>query len=195
MLFCANGSFATVLGDALGGALPHSMQNLGGVAGLAVITLAMVFIVTFLVYRHASGSTGLIDSLIPRAALETDGAGENADAEKTRADGANTVAVRGQDMPPADDAGNAPLADASRATDLLDTLQRRIDSISSEYGLTPREREVAFLTVQGFSCAYIADKLVVSESTVRFHQKNLYKKLDVHSRNEFIELVGQHPSD
>ena len=195
MLFCANGSLATVLGDALGGALPHSMQNLGGVAGLAVITLAMVFIVTFLVYRHASGSTGLIDSLIPRAALETDGAGENADAEKTRAGGANTVAVRGQDMPPADDAGNAPLADASRATDLLDTLQRRIDGISSEYGLTPHEREVAFLTVQGFSCAYIADKLVVSESTVRFHQKNLYKKLDVHSRNKFIELVGQHPSE
>ena len=109
-----------------------------------------------------------------------------------------TVAVdaHGQVMPPSDDVGNAPLADASgTSTDLLDTLQRRIDGIASEYGLTPREREVAFLTVQGFSCAYIADKLVVSESTVRFHQKNLYKKLDVHSRNKFIELVGQHPSE
>jgi len=196
MLFCANGSLATVLGDALGGALPHSMQNLGGVAGLAVIALAMVFIVTFLVYRHASGSTGLLNSMIPRAALETGGVGENADTETIKTGGADAVDAHGQDMPPSDDVGNAPLADASgTSTDLLDTLQRRIDGIASEYGLTPREREVAFLTVQGFSCAYIADKLVVSESTVRFHQKNLYKKLDVHSRNEFIELVGQHPSD
>ena len=56
--------------------------------------------------------------------------------------------------------------------------------------LTPREKEIAFFTVQGFSCAYIAEKLVVSNSTVRFHQQNLYRKFDVHSRNELIEFVN-----
>jgi DNA-binding NarL/FixJ family response regulator len=81
-------------------------------------------------------------------------------------------------------AANAP------APNPLDMLQARVDALVPSYGLTPREQEVAFLTVQGFSCGYIAEKLVVSESTVRFHQKNLYRKLDVHSRNELIEFVN-----
>ena len=53
---------------------------------------------------------------------------------------------------------------------------------------------MALFTVQGFSCAYIANKLVVSNSTVRFHQQNIYRKFDVHSRNELIEAVNA-PSD
>lgn len=65
---------------------------------------------------------------------------------------------------------------------------KRVENHAAEYGLTPREIEVAQLTAQGFSCAYIAEKLVVSNSTVRFHQQNIYRKFDVHSRNELIEL-------
>ena len=72
----------------------------------------------------------------------------------------------------------------------LDLLKGRLDALSGEFGLTPREKEIAFFTVQGFSCAYIAEKLVVSNSTVRFHQQNLYRKFDVHSRNELIEFVN-----
>ena len=73
----------------------------------------------------------------------------------------------------------------------LDALKSHLDALAAEYGLTPREAEVALFTVQGFSCAYIANKLVVSNSTVRFHQQNIYRKFDVHSRNELIELVSE----
>ena len=72
-----------------------------------------------------------------------------------------------------------------------DLLKERLDALVDRYSLTPRETEVAFYTVQGFSCAYIAEKLVVSNSTVRFHQQNIYRKFDVHSRNELIELVSE----
>ena len=72
----------------------------------------------------------------------------------------------------------------------------RVQGSASEYGLTPRETEVAILTAQGFSCTYIAEKLVVSNSTVRFHQQNIYRKYDVHSRNELIEFfLNDSPSD
>ena len=69
-------------------------------------------------------------------------------------------------------------------------MKQQIDAVSQEYGLTKRETEVVLLTAQGFSCAYISQKLVVSNSTVRFHQQNAYRKLGVHSRNELIEFVN-----
>lgn len=71
-----------------------------------------------------------------------------------------------------------------------ETLESHFDDLSAQFGLTPREREIAMLTAQGFTSTYIADKLVISASTVRFHQQNVYRKLDIHSRHELIELAN-----
>ena len=78
---------------------------------------------------------------------------------------------------------------------IADQLKQRVDDVSERYGLTARESEVALLTAQGFSCAYISGKLVVSNSTVRYHQQNAYRKLGVHSRNELIEFVNRVSED
>ena len=83
----------------------------------------------------------------------------------------------------------APRSDEA-AISLEEKMKQQIDVVSQEYGLTKRETEVVLLTAQGFSCAYISQKLVVSNSTVRFHQQNAYRKLGVHSRNELIEFVN-----
>ena len=83
----------------------------------------------------------------------------------------------------------APRADETTIS-LEEKMKQQIDVVSQEYGLTKRETEVVLLTAQGFSCAYISQKLVVSNSTVRFHQQNAYRKLGVHSRNELIEFVN-----
>lgn len=83
----------------------------------------------------------------------------------------------------------APRADETTIS-LEEKMKQQIDAVSQEYGLTKRETEVVLLTAQGFSCAYISQKLVVSNSTVRFHQQNAYRKLGVHSRNELIEFVN-----
>ncbi|NPD31031.1 hypothetical protein HLV37_04020 [Eggerthellaceae bacterium zg-1084] len=89
-------------------------------------------------------------------------------------------------------------APADEERSIADQLKARVDVASAQCGLTARESEVTLLTVQGFSCAYISGKLVVSNSTVRYHQQNAYRKLGVHSRNELIEFVngislGEHP--
>lgn len=50
--------------------------------------------------------------------------------------------------------------------------------------LTPREREVLELVAHGFINKEIADRLSVSVEAIRWHLKNIYAKLHVHSRTE-----------
>lgn len=52
--------------------------------------------------------------------------------------------------------------------------------------LTPREKEVLGGLVEGLSIKAIADSLHISIETVRFHFRNIYKKLHVHSQSEAV---------
>lgn len=52
--------------------------------------------------------------------------------------------------------------------------------------LTKREREVLTLIVKGFTYAEAADLVGVAESTVTSHIRNIYRKLEVHSRGEAV---------
>jgi len=56
--------------------------------------------------------------------------------------------------------------------------------------LTPREREVAALVVDGLADREIAERLVVGERTVETHLANIYRKLGVRSRVELITRFG-----
>ncbi|MBE6465924.1 response regulator transcription factor [Denitrobacterium detoxificans] len=55
--------------------------------------------------------------------------------------------------------------------------------------LTRRENEILSYLGRGHSNAYIAEKLFISESTVRTHVKHIYQKLEVHSREELFVLL------
>ena len=54
-----------------------------------------------------------------------------------------------------------------------------------------REREVLSLLVKGMSNNEIADKLVVSRSTVKFHVSSILSKMGVASRTEAVAFALQ----
>ncbi|MBN2863067.1 MAG: response regulator transcription factor [Bacteroidales bacterium] len=51
-----------------------------------------------------------------------------------------------------------------------------------KWGLTERESEILYYLGIGYSNTGIAEKLFISENTVKFHIKNIYLKLDVKNR-------------
>ena len=55
--------------------------------------------------------------------------------------------------------------------------------------LTDRERQVLPLLVKGLNNGEIARKMMISQSTVRFHVSNILSKLGAHSRTEAAALA------
>jgi two-component system, NarL family, response regulator LiaR len=79
---------------------------------------------------------------------------------------------------------------APEATQAL--IQVTTHSPTPGHDLTPREREILALMVKGLSNPEIAERLVVSLSTVKFHVSSILSKLGVTSRAEAIALAWQH---
>lgn len=55
--------------------------------------------------------------------------------------------------------------------------------------LTRRESEVLELLAQYFTASEIAERLVISENTVKRHRANIYQKLGVNSRREALAVA------
>jgi DNA-binding NarL/FixJ family response regulator len=59
-----------------------------------------------------------------------------------------------------------------------------------EANLTLREKEILQLLIQGNSYKEIAALIRISVETLNSHIKNIYRKLDVHSRSELAARYG-----
>ncbi len=65
------------------------------------------------------------------------------------------------------------------------------DALAQAHDLTAREAQILGYLCAGRSRGYIADTLYISENTVKFHTKNVYRKLGVTSKQELIDLCGK----
>ena len=62
--------------------------------------------------------------------------------------------------------------------------------IRARLGISEREHEVMELFAQGRSASWIADRLILSTSTVRSHIRAVYMKTGVHSRQELQDFLA-----
>ena len=83
--------------------------------------------------------------------------------------------------------GGAPMT-SNIARKVVDFFQKTqpVRKKEESIQLTKREKEVLSGLVDGSSYKAIADSLNISLDTVRFHFRNIYKKLHVHSQSEAV---------
>lgn len=60
---------------------------------------------------------------------------------------------------------------------------------AAAFGLTPRETEVLGILAQGRNLRYVGEKLHISESTVKTHTQNIYRKVGVGNRQELLDAL------
>lgn len=64
-----------------------------------------------------------------------------------------------------------------------------VQYLALDAGLTSREMEIALFLAEGKRRKQIADELSVSDQTVKTHVSHIYTKLNIHSKEELLELV------
>ncbi|MCI8367776.1 MAG: helix-turn-helix transcriptional regulator [Eggerthellaceae bacterium] len=71
------------------------------------------------------------------------------------------------------------------------TFRERCDTVFAQFGLTPRQVEIAYMISCGHDAGYIGEKLCISPGTINAHRMRIYKKMDIHSRQELLNLIAQ----
>lgn len=82
--------------------------------------------------------------------------------------------------------GGAPMS-IHIAKMVVNSFQKR----NSKIQLSQREKEVLTLLAEGNSYDSIGEKLFISRNTIKFHLKNIYIKLQVHSNIEAIQKANK----
>lgn len=71
------------------------------------------------------------------------------------------------------------------------TLDATCAALALTHGLSGRETEILGYLARGRSQPYIREELVLSKNTVATHVKHIYQKLNVHSRQELLDLFDE----
>ncbi|MDR1421650.1 MAG: helix-turn-helix transcriptional regulator [Coriobacteriales bacterium] len=69
--------------------------------------------------------------------------------------------------------------------------QQACEMIRERHGLTNREVDVLSLLARGRSGSYVREKLCISQNTFQTHSRNIYRKLNIHSREDLIKLFDE----
>jgi two-component system, NarL family, response regulator NreC len=71
-------------------------------------------------------------------------------------------------------------------------LDKSKENVENTLAISPREKEILNLLAEGYSGKEIAEKLVISQSTVHTHRTNIMSKLGLSSRRELIQYARDH---
>jgi len=82
--------------------------------------------------------------------------------------------------------GGSPMTPSIANRVLKMVKNQRVSKAENIFNLTDREKEILSCLVEGMSYKLIADECGISIDTVNVHIKNIYKKLQVHSKSEAV---------
>ncbi len=68
-------------------------------------------------------------------------------------------------------------------------LRTRLDEIAVQYKLSPRQKEILDLLARGRDTQYVMEAFTISRATAKTHVYNIYRKLDIHSRQDLFDLI------
>ena len=90
--------------------------------------------------------------------------------------------------------GGAPMT-PSIAHKILEVFRSKMPALptNDQSQLNERQKEILDCIFNGMSYKLIAEKLFIAVDTVRYHVKNIYEILHVHSRDELISKVKGKP--
>lgn len=81
--------------------------------------------------------------------------------------------------------GSASVRSADRGT------ENPLELLCATYKITPREKDVLELYLNGRTAGWISEQLFLSESTVKTYIRRVYTKCDVHSREGLLDLLEE----
>lgn len=85
-----------------------------------------------------------------------------------------------------------PAAGAASGTELVRSTPRRgAQNLADNFALSPRESEIIALVAEGLSAKEIANRLEISEGTVKSHRKKIHEKLGVTTRSQAIQRARE----
>ena len=84
---------------------------------------------------------------------------------------------------------DAPESDGEESVHTKGRFHTKCEEIADRYLLSRRETEVMFLLAKGHNAAFIQDKLCISKSTAKTHINHIYRKLDIHTQQELLNMM------
>lgn len=195
---CMGPTFAAMLtGDALGmslnDAIAYDLSIVVGILFVCVYVLSCTMLLaSWTRRRRQEAGEGYVDeTAVPTEGLTSAKVAANAArrvAASSDVHSASSGAVSSLDL---EGVASKPDMDVAALEEaLVASISAKFETMDVPEPLSQREREVAVLIVRGYSVAAVSRKLFISENTVRGHTKNIYRKLDVHSKQQLIDLVG-----
>lgn len=126
-------------------------------------------------------------------AEEAQGAAEKSGSAVARASASPSVAEAAAAPVPVPPTVQASAAFAALSPETqaqqLGRFKRKCAAVADTFLLSRKETEVLFLLAKGRNSAAIQEALYISAGTANTHMRHIYRKLDVHSQHDLIDLV------
>lgn len=81
--------------------------------------------------------------------------------------------------------------ESKEASSFGDSIAQACADLSLQYGLSERQSEILEELARGHSSKIIQETLLISAGTVNSHISAIYRKMDIHSRDELVRIVSR----